>query len=834
MSLPIDEVLGELRAALRKGHALLQAPTGSGKSTRVPLALLDEDWLGDQRILMLEPRRPAARMTAARMAAMLGERLGETVGYLVRFDRRISPHTRIEVLTEGILTRRLQTDPGLEGVGAILFDELHEMNLQSELGLALTLDTVDSLRPDLRILAMSATLDGGPVSALLGDAPIVRGGGRAFPVEISYAERAPDRDPVRAVISTVRRALAEHTGDVLAFLPGAGEIGRCLERLDPLQAQGVEILPLHGSLPGKQQDHALMPGGGRQRRVILATDIAETSVTIQGIGVVIDSGLTRKPRFEPGTGLTRLVTEPVSLASAEQRAGRAGRLGPGFCYRLWTKEQERGRPEHRTPEILQSDLAPLALQLALWGIRDPTDLKWIHNPPRPAVEQARHLLRELGALNETGNLTERGRAMAELPVHPRLAAMLIGAAPSARALAADLCALISERDPMIQRLGAGRSADLGLRLQRLEGFRSGRSGRDMDHRRIATTDRVAEQLSKLSAESASRAFGRAESPGALLASAYPDRVARRRGGHFDGRYLLANGSGAILPADDALSVHPYLVIADMDASGRDGRIYYALPIDESELRQLFAERISSDRELSWDRQREAAAARQVTRLGALVLAAHPAPLDSSDNLTRLLTERIGQDVEDALGWTEEAHQLQARVALMRGQEPGGDWPDLSTRHLADTLQEWLGPWLVGKSRLAEVRQIDPVSILKSRLDWGQLQRLDLEAPARFTTPAGNRHRIDYASGEVPAVAVPLQEMLGAREQPAICNGRVRLLLHLLSPARRPIQVTRDLAGFWSGSYAEVRKEMRGRYPKHRWPDDPANAAPMSRSSKRKS
>lgn len=828
-TLPIDTVLDDLRAALRNGHALIQAPTGSGKSTQIPLVLLNEGWLAGRRILMLEPRRPAARMTAARMAAMLGDAVGDTVGYQVRFERKIGPRTRIEVLTEGILTRRLQSDPGLDGVGALLFDEFHEMNLQSELGFALALDLVQGLRPDLRILAMSATLDADPLSALLGGAPIIRGHGRSFPVEICYAERASGPDPIPSVVSAVHRALSEQRGDVLAFLPGAGEINRCRERLVGLADDGIDITPLHGSLASKEQNRALSPGDGRHRRVVLATDIAETSVTIQGIGAVIDCGLSRKPRFRPGSGLTRLVTESISLASAEQRAGRAGRVGPGICYRLWTKAQEHGRPEHRTPEILQCDLAPLVLELALWGVREPAELKWVHIPPRPAWEQALAVLVRLGALDTAGLLTKRGRAMVELPVHPRLAAMLIGAKPSARAVAADLCALISEQDPLVGRPRQPRTADLGIRLQALGDYRSGHNPANMDRRRLAGIDRVARQLLRLTRSAEQQG---AESPGALLALAYPDRVAQARGG-TDGRYLLAGGPGALLPPDDPLAVHPYLVIADMDARERDSRISLALPIGKPELLDLVGERIATQRELFWDKQREAVATREVTRLDAITLDSRSIPLDPSDDIAGLLIEQIRKDLEHSLLWTDAFRQLQARVSLMCTQDPEGGWPDLSTQRLSQTLPQWLGPWLEGKTGLAQVRQLDLVTILQSQLDWEQRKRLDCEVPSRLSTPAGNSHRIDYIKNDTPTVAVPLQEMLGERDTPTICGGRIKLLLQLLNPAQRPIQVTQDLAGFWSGSYAEVRKEMRGRYPKHHWPENPANAAPMTRSVKRR-
>jgi ATP-dependent helicase HrpB len=512
--LPIDAILDDLRAALHQGHGVLHAPTGSGKSTRVPLALLDESWLAGQRILMLQPRRPAARMTAARLADQLGEPLGERVGYQIRFERRIGPRTRIEVVTEGILTRRLQNDPTLDGVGLVIFDEFHERGLASDLGLALTLDSARGLRPDLRLLVMSATLEAEPVAELLGNARILRAEGRSFPVEIRYAERTPDSDPVRALVAGARQALAEETGDILAFLPGAREIERVREALDAHAGSEVEILPLHGALSSAEQDRALRPDGSGRRRLILATDLAETSLTIEGIRVVLDSGLTRKPRFDPGSGLTRLVTESIPRASADQRAGRAGRLAPGVCRRLWTRAQEVGRPDRRTPEILESDLAPLALELALWGVKDPAELSWLDPPPAPAWNQALELLRTLGALDRRDSITPLGRALAELPVHPRLGVMLLSATPEEQQTAADLCALISERDPFLPEPGRARPADLGLRLEALRAMRERRGTPvGVDRRRLDAIERTARQLHRLAERAASSRRSTCQSQG---------------------------------------------------------------------------------------------------------------------------------------------------------------------------------------------------------------------------------------------------------------------------------------------------------------------------------
>jgi ATP-dependent helicase HrpB len=823
--LPIDAILDDLRAALRQGHGVLHAPTGSGKSTRVPLALLDESWLAGQRILMLQPRRPAARMTAARLADQLGEPLGERVGYQIRFERRIGPRTRIEVVTEGILTRRLQNDPTLEGIGLVIFDEFHERGLPSDLGLALTLDSARGLRPDLRLLVMSATLEAEPVAELLGNARILRAEGRSFPVEIRYAERTPDSDPVRALVAGARQALVEETGDILAFLPGAREIEQAREALAASVGSAVEILPLHGALSSAEQDRALRPDGSRRRRLILATDLAETSLTIEGIRVVLDSGQTRKPRFDPGSGLTRLVTESIPRASADQRAGRAGRLAPGICRRLWTCAQEHGRAEQRTPEILESDLAPLALELALWGVKDPTELSWLDPPPAPAWNQALELLRTLGALDRRDSITPLGRALAELPVHPRLGVMLLSATPAECQTAADLCALISERDPFLPEPGRARPADLGLRLEALRAMRERReTSAGVERRRLDAIERAARQLHRL-AECAPATVSPPQpqrTPGALLALAYPDRVAQRRAG-ADERYLLAAGTGAELPRDDALAIHPYLIVAAIDARGRDGRIQSALPISEDELRAELAERLESSREVFWDAERAAVACRAMTRLGAIVLESHPVALTPEDDAEAYLIAHIREHFSEALDWTEAARQLQARIALARRHDPTGDWPDLSDAALREHLDAWLTPWIVGKTRVSDVQRLDLNAILLDRLSWEQRQRLDQQVPRTFVTPAGNSRPIDYVSGETPILAAPLQELFGLSDTPRLCQGRVPVLLHLLSPARRPMQVTQDLAGFWARGYAEVRKELRGRYPKHHWPEDPTQA-----------
>nr|WP_257791264.1 ATP-dependent helicase HrpB [Candidatus Thiodictyon syntrophicum] len=829
--MPVDGALPLLATALAQGHAVLTAPPGSGKTTRVPLLLRDAPWLAGGTILMLEPRRPAARMAAARMADLLGETVGETVGYQVRFERRIGAGTRIQVLTEGILTRRLQSDPELAGVGLLIFDEFHERSLQADLGLALALDLAAALRPDLRLLVMSATLEADAVARLLGAAPVISAAGRSFPVAVRYLE-VPPRDPLAAMEQTVREALRDQPGDLLAFLPGAGEIERVRARLAGTLDEGIAVLPLHGSLTVAEQQRALVPGPGSGRRVVLATDIAETSVTIEGVTTVIDGGLARKPRFHAGSGLTRLVTEPIPLASAEQRAGRAGRLGPGVCYRLWTRAQEVGRAPHRRAEILDADLAPLALDLALWGLRDPAALCWLDPPPAPAWLQAVDLLRDLGALDPSGAITPRGRRLAELPLHPRLGRMLCAARPGREARrAADLAALLAERDGWTGAPGAGRPADLGLRLGALAAFREGRAGRDMERGRLITADRLSRRLVP-DPERAGRAAATDTDPapleaGALLALAYPDRVCQRRGA-AGSRYLLAGGTGAELPRDDALAVHPYLVAAELDARGPDARIQLALPISEAELRGTLAERIQTTEALAWDATRESVTARRESRLGALVLDSQPLPTADPGRTLALLLEQVARQFERALPWDPAARQFQARVGLLRTHDPAGGWPDLGDARLCADLDDWLAPWLQGKRSLADVRALRLAEILVGMLDWGQRARLDTLAPETLTTPAGNRRRLDYLAGPEPVLPVPVQELFGTRETPSLCAGRVPVMLHLLSPAGRPVQITRDLAGFWARGYPEVRKELRGRYPKHAWPDDPCSAVPVTR------
>ncbi|HEC15814.1 MAG TPA: ATP-dependent helicase HrpB [Sedimenticola sp.] len=829
--LPVQAVLPELCEALACGPAaVLSAPPGSGKTTLVPLRLLEQPWLGGRSILLLEPRRLAARASAMRMAELLGEGVGETVGYRVRFDSRVSGQTRIEVVTEGILTRRLQQDPGLEGVGLVIFDEFHERNLQADLGLAFCLDIANGLRDDLRLLVMSATLDTQAVSALLGEAPVIHGEGKSHPVRLQYLDSAPRGGIAEAAVRGVRRALSEQQGDVLVFLPGAGEIRRAEEALRP-GLSGVELCPLYGDLSREAQDHAIRPRPGGRRRVVLATSIAETSLTIEGISVVVDAGWSRLPRFDPNTGLTRLETVRVSRAAADQRAGRAGRLGPGVCYRLWTESVQAGLQPHTPPEILDADMAPLVLELAQWGVPEPAGLKWLDAPPAGAFAQARELLRELGALDARGRITPAGGRMAALALHPRLAHMLLLAADWGQgALAADLAALLSERDLLARVAGQARPVDVEQRLRVLSIWRergaAAARAAGADPAACARVDRASRQWRRSIEAPAPPSAGRF-SAGALLASAYPDRIARRRGGAGQG-YLLSSGRGARLPEGDPLGCGEYLVAARLDAGRSEGRIFLAAPLAESELRQTQADRIENIPLVQWDGRAQAVIAREEERLGALPLAVRPLKAPDPGALCAAMLDGVRRMGIGALPWSDEIRDWQARVLSLRHWRPDDGWPDLSDEALAETLEDWLAPWLAGITRRDHLRRLDLGAILRTRLDWKKQQALDEGAPSHIQVPSGSRKRLKYQPGEPPVLAVRLQEMFGLADTPTVCWGRVPVMLHLLSPARRPIQVTRDLRGFWERTYAEVKKELKGRYPKHYWPDDPWSAEPTSR------
>jgi ATP-dependent helicase HrpB len=830
--LPIDEVLPELRGVLRdRTAAVLQAPPGAGKTTRVPLALLEERWLRGGKIVMLEPRRLAARAAAARMASLLGERVGDTVGHRMRMDTRVGPRTRIEVVTEGVLARMLQGDPALEGVGLVIFDEFHERSLHADLGLALCLQSQAVLRDDLRLLVMSATLDGESVAALLGDAPLVTSAGRMHPVETRHVDRKTDRI-APAVAVGVLDALQAEDGDVLVFLPGAGEIRQVESALAEAHlGRDVIVHPLYGNLPQDAQDRAIRPAAPGTRKVVLATSIAETSLTIEGVRVVVDSGWSRVPRFSPRTGMTRLETTRVSRASADQRRGRAGRLGPGVCYRLWPEHLHL--LPHSAPEILEADLAPLALELAAWGVADPGELAWLDPPPAAAFAQARDLFRELGALADDGAITAHGREMAGLALHPRLAHMLLRArALGHGALACDLAALLGERDIL---RGDGGPPDADVRL-RVDALRECGGGRGAGRYAGAAVDREACRRAAADARQWRERLGvRGDSPadaeacGLLLAFAYPDRIAQRRPGG-GGRYLLRNGRGAALTGAQTLGGAPYLVAADVDGQGRESRIYLAAPLPEADLDEHFGGEVVRETAVEWDADARAVRAWRRDRLGAIVLAESPVRDPDPDAVAAAIGDGIAREGLSVLPWTDAALRLRERLAFLHAHDVS--WPDVSDDALLATLPEWLGPRLSGVRRGDELARIDVADALLGRLDWQQRSALDQLAPTHLTVPSGSRIPIDYADAEAPVLAVRLQEMFGLAETPRIFRGTVPLMLHLLSPAHRPVQVTRDLGGFWRGSYFEVRKDLRGRYPKHHWPDDPLQAVPTARAKPR--
>lgn len=815
--LPVAACLAELRVALACGNCVLEAPPGSGKTTLVPLALLAEPWLAGRKIVMLEPRRPAARMAARRMADLLGERVGETVGYQVRLERCIGAHTRIEVLTEGLLVRRLQSDPALSGVGLVIFDEFHERSLSADLGLALCLDTCAGLRDDLRLLAMSASLDQAGLVDLLAARRVVAHG-RAYPVTIEYLAREPaGSDPVAICVELVRRALDEYHGDILVFLPGRGEIARVHAQLREVREDGYEIHELYGDLSVAEQDKVLCPPSERRRRVILATDLAETSVTIEGVAVVVDSGLTRKPHFQPDSGLTRLETRFISKASALQRCGRAGRLGPGYCLRAWSEPRHARLDDWIEPEIMHADLGGLVLELAAWGVQEPGALRWPTPPPVAHWQQACEVLARLGALTSDGRLTVAGRAMADLPLSPRLAHMLTAAADPQ--LAADLAALLGERDPLRGRRGEATPVDLQLRCEMLAALRAGDPTHGVDKAALRRIDQLAHQFLRQSGGRRS-VQGARVSPGACLALAYPDRVAQCRAGGGE-RYLLANGRGVRLPASDALYGQPLLVVADLDAGEREGRIWLAAALREEELIDLYPQQCLRSRDLYWDEQRQAVAARERLRFGCLILREQSAALVDDDDVATLLLAQLRRRGLALLGGQAEASQLRARIATLRLCGVEGDWPDMSEAALLASLEEWLPAWLQGVDSARGLMRLDLADILRGQLDWDTRTRLDELAPSHYTTPAGSRRGLEYSgAGTSPTLRVPLQEMFGAPQSPSVANGRVAIVLHLLSPAGRPLQITADLANFWADAYRDVKKEMRGRYPKHLWPDDP--------------
>ena len=815
-SLPIDVALPQLTAALaRNDAAVLVAPPGAGKTTRVPLVLLDEPWAKDRKILVLEPRRLAARAAAARMASTLREQVGDTVGLRVRFDSKVTKRTRIEIVTEGVFTRLVLDDPSLDGIAAVLFDEFHERSLDADLGLALARDAQLGLRPDLKLLVMSATLDGARVAALLGNAPVVESEGRAFPVKTRYLGR-DQRAPIeRQVADAVERALRAESGSALVFLPGAGEIRRTEELLkERVRDTTIDIVGLFGALDAREQDRAISPSPPGRRKVVLATSIAETSITIEGVRVVVDSGLARVPRYEPDVGLTRLETVRVSRAAADQRRGRAGRTEPGICYRLWDEPQTGSLEAYTRPEILSADLSSFALDLAQWGTTDTSQLAFLDAPPQAAMNEAWTLLGEIGAIDDNGRITEEGRKLRALPLPPRLARMVVdAAAQGAGEMAAAIAAILTERG-----LG-GNDVDLG---HRLENFRRDRSRRAEDARAM---------VRRWTATAGNRNKDNAQSPGALLALAYPDRVARNRGGS-GGAFLLANGRGGMIDPASSLAREMYLVVAELAGVAASGRIVLAAPITLEEIEHDFAGQIKDSETVTFDTSSASLRARRTRRLGALVLAEQTRPVASDSESARLLAEGIAGIGVHKLPWSKAQLQLRNRVMFLRRAE-GDEWADLSDDALSRAAAEWLAPFLTGKTSLQQISADDLAAALDAALPWNLRKRLDGEAPTHFAAPSGSQVPIDYEAEEGPKLSIRVQELFGLGVHPTIAGGRVPLLIELLSPAHRPVQMTRDLPGFWRGSYKDVRSDLRGRYPKHPWPDDPWNAPPTARAVRRK-
>ncbi|MBO0751529.1 MAG: ATP-dependent helicase HrpB [Bradyrhizobiaceae bacterium] len=816
--LPIDAVTPDLMGALaRATTAVVVAPPGAGKTTRLPLVLARQPWAAEKRILVLEPRRLAARAAAARMAQTLGENVGDTVGYRVRFGTQVSPRTRIEVITEGIFTGLIQDDPSLDGVAAVLFDEFHERSLDADLGLALARDVQQGLRDDLRLVVMSATIDGARVAAALNDAPVIASEGRAFTVATRYLGRDASKPIEIQAADAVLRALNAEPGSILVFLPGVAEIRRAETVLaERLADPAVDVFALHGALDFAAQDRAIAPPAAGRRKVVLATSIAETSLTIEGVRVVVDSGLARVPRYEPDAGLTRLETVRVSRAAADQRRGRAGRTEPGVCYRLWDEPQTASLEAYAQPEILAADLSDLVLQLARWGVTDPAKLTFLDQPPAASLNEARTLLTTLGALDDAGRITAEGKLLNRLPLPPRLARMVVDAGRDGEGLlAAEIAAVLTER-------GLGGN-DVDLR-HRIEAMRRDRATRTSQARRMAS------RWAQMAAPQAPRPDTAPPSLGAVLALAYPERIAKNRGAST-GAFLLANGRGAFVDPASPLAREPFLAVAELIGGAAQSRITLATAIDLAEIERRFGDRIEAGEEVTCDPRTLALRARRWRRLGAIVLSEQPLPVTPGKMTAKALAAATVRAGLDRLPWTRARRQWRDRVQFLRRAE-GGEWPDLSDGALAATADTWLTPLLLDKTGIADLTASDLDHALDNLLPYNLRRRLEAEAPTHFDAPSGSRTPIDYAAEEGPKLAIRVQELFGLSRHPTIAGGRVPLLIELLSPAHRPVQVTRDLPQFWRGSYAAVRSEMRGRYPRHPWPEDPATAAPTRRAKPR--
>lgn len=829
--LPVDAVLDDLRRALAENPcAVLEALPGAGKTTCIPLALVNEPWLEGQKMIVLAPRRLAARAAAMRMSYLLNESVGQRVGYRVRMDSRVSAKTRIEVVTEGVLTRMLQSDPSLQSVGLVIFDEFHERSLDADLGLALCLDMQGVLNPDLRLLVMSATIETGPVAAMMNHAPVISCPGRLFPVETRYVGNHTPAWSEDALCRAVLSAVREEMGGILVFLPGAGEIRRVERRL---KSAGLgskwRIAPLFGNLSRKEQDQAILPPPEGLQKIVLATSIAETSLTIEGIRVVVDSGLLRSPRFDPRSGLTRLVTVPVSRASADQRRGRAGRTAPGLCLRLWSQQMHPTLTATHRPEILKADLAGLALELAIWGVNNPGTLCWLDLPPEGSFLRAYDLLRELNALDHHDKVTPHGRSMSDLPVHPRLAHMLLAAKSiGAGAAACHVAALLGERD--VVRFEPGRQdADVRLRVDLIRAARQNRPlaipGATVDKRAVVRAMRVSERLRRRLGIKAEN--DPTDDLGRLLAWAYPDRIARLRPG-LKGKFLLSSGRGAFLDETSSLGGEPFLVAAELDGKGSEARIYKAAPYPFDTLMKQFQDRLKWSESIRWNTERGRVKSERHLKLGAITLRNERLSAPDSEKVLKVFLEGIKQKGIGCLPWNRRLRRWQERVCFLRRLLKDDEtWPDVSDEGLESTLNQWLTPYLINMDRLSNLNRLDLKGALLSMLTYEQRKALDVLAPTHRVVPSGSRISIDYG-GLVPVLAVRLQEMFGLSKTPTVAGGRQPLLIHLLSPAGRPVQITRDLAGFWQTGYIQVKKELKGRYPKHYWPDDPLPAEATAR------
>jgi len=830
-TLPIHNVLNEIREALATGRsAVVQAPPGAGKTTGVPLALWKAPFLAEKKIVMLEPRRLAARAAAARMAEMLGEKVGETVGYRIRMEKKISAATRIEVVTEGILTRMIQGDPELSGIGLVIFDEFHERNLNSDLGLALTLECQGALREDLRILVMSATLDAASAARLLGDAPVITSEGRAFPVKtfhLPLREATPTRRDIEAACArAVVKGIAEEEGDMLVFLPGAGEIRRVEERLRKMDLPAyLDLYPLYGALTKAEQDHAIKPSPAGRRKVVLATAIAETSLTIDGVTLVVDAGLMRVSRFSPGSGMGRLVTLPVSKASADQRRGRAGRTAPGICYRLWSQARTGTLTPFTAPEILHADLAPLILELALWGVTDPSELTWLDLPPEGSCGQARGVLKELAALDEKGRITAHGKAMARLGVHPRLAHMLLCSKEKNRGPEACLlAALLTERDPLA---GSRREADIRLRMEVM--MQRGHRDSRLNPGAAARIRDAARQLgARLNIK------GSPEDPalaGHLLALAFPDRIAMARPGR-SGHFQMASGSGAVIHESDPLAFEPFVAIADLDGNRQNARVYLAAPLTEEILRADHAPRMKQEEAVFWNDKKGKVEAVTRHTLGALVLSEKTLKKPDPEAVTEALIRGIQSRGLTVLPWNKSIRSVQSRVLFLRNHAGFDELPDLSDAVLEKTAPRWLAPFLIGITGMGALGKMELAGAITALIPFAWHRKIDTLAPTHITIPSGTRIPLDYGNGEPPVLAARIQQLFGLTDTPTVAAGRVPVTCHLLSPASRPMQVTKDLSSFWANTYPKVKKELKARYPKHPWPDDPLTAVATNRAKRK--